>query len=510
MISEDKNNNTNTNTNVNKEFVNLVVIGSILVMLVLGISSFSASRTTINMTDDAVSAVSSFYLEAMADQRAQTISNLIDYNFEHMEKALYVLESEDINTQEDLRKRLGEIKTILSLNRFALVDEDNIVYTQYTTYSGGSRYEFLSEENLDKRVISTISQYGSSKQLCLAIPADDLTIMGKKFKACFVQIDISEIADLLAFDENEGSYFSLYVQNGGNLSDNDHGMLDKGENILEASREYLPQKSWEKLCDDFANGRGGNLTLVSEERKEEICYVPVHDTGWMLVVFIKESIINEQIHGISEANRRTSRILIGVTLLSMVLFALVIILRLRKISKGRIEAEKENSRMFFSMANTDSLTGIRNKHAYSQYESLMNQHIKDGTVKDNLAVLVCDINGLKHVNDTKGHAAGDQLIKDASVLICEYFKHGAVFRIGGDEFVVVLNEKGYDTLHETLDSINKVIEENIAKESVVVSIGYSTLQEDDKEIHDVFQRADKMMYERKKQLKEMGSKTREN
>ncbi len=506
MISEDKNNNVN----VNKQFVNLVVIGSVIVMLILGISTFWASRVTIKMTDDAVSAVSSFYLEAMADRRAQTISNLIDYNFGHMEKALYVLESEDIHTQEDLRKRLGEIKTILSLNRFALVDEDNVVYTQYTTYSGGSRYEFLSEEKLDKRVISTTSQYGSSKQLCLAIPADNLTIMGKKFKACFVLLDISEIADLLAFEEHGGAYFSLYVQNGGNLLDNDVGMLEKGENILEASKEYLSQKSWEKMREDFANGQGGSLTLSSGDVKEELCYVPVHDTGWMLVVFISESVITDQIQGISDANRRTSQILITVTLLSMIIFTLAIILRLRKISKGRIEAEKENSRMFFSMANTDSLTGIRNKHAYSQYESLMNQHIKDGTIKENLAVLVCDINGLKHVNDTKGHAAGDQLIKDASVLICEYFKHGAVFRIGGDEFAVILNEKGYDTLHETLDSINKVIEENIAKESVVVSIGYSTLQEDDKEIHDVFQRADKMMYERKKQLKEMGSKTREN
>ena len=294
--------------------------------------------------------------------------------------------------------------------------------------------------------------------------------MGKKFKACFVLIDISEIADLLAFEEHGGAYFSLYVQNGGNLSDNDLGIIEKGGNILEASKDFLPQKSWEKMRDDFANGQGGNLTLSSGDVKEELCYVPVHDTGWMLVVFISESIITDQIQGISDSNRQTSRILIGVTLFSMIIFALAIILHLRKISKGRIEAEKENSRMFFSMANTDSLTGIRNKHAYSQYESLMNQHIKDGTIKDNLAVLVCDINGLKHVNDTKGHAAGDQLIKDASALICEYFKHGAVFRIGGDEFAVVLNEKGFDTLDETLISINKVIEENIQKDSVVVAI----------------------------------------
>ena len=505
MMDEKK----NSFTIANKQFVYIVVIGSVIIMLILGLSSFWASRKTITMTDDAVSAVSSFYLEAMADQRSQTISNLIDYNFEHMEKALYVLESEDIETQEELRKRLGEIKTILSLKRFALVDEDNIVYTQYTTYSGGSRYDFLTDEKLDKRVISTSSQYGSSKQLCLAIPTDGLTIMNKKFKACFVQIDISEIADLLAFEEKDSAAFSLYVQNGGNLSDNELGIIDKGENILEASKAYLPQKSWEKMNDDFAKGQEGSVTLVSGDVKEELCYVPVHDTGWMLVVFIKESIINDQIHGISQSNRITSRVLIAITFFSMALFSLALILYLRKISKVKIEAERENSKAFFSMANTDSLTGIRNKHAYSEYERMLNQQIKEGIIKENLAVLVCDVNGLKHVNDTKGHAAGDQLIKDASSLICEYFKHGAVFRVGGDEFTVVLNQNGFDSLEETLSSINEVIDSHIKEEKVVVAIGCSIFQEGDKEVHDVFARADSMMYERKKQLKEMGAKTRE-
>lgn len=499
----------NKSSNANKKFVPIVIIGSFLVMLILGISTFWASRKTVTMTDEAVSAVSSFYLEAMADQRAQTISNLIDYNFEHMEKALYVLESGDIRTQEDLRKQLGDIKTILSLKRFALVDEDNIVYTQYTTYSGGSRYEFLSTDKLDKRVIYTTNQYGSSKQLCLAIPTDGLTIMNKKFKACFVLIDIKEIADLLAFEEYGGAYFSLYVQNGANLLNNEVGMINEGENILEASKKFLSQKSWEQICNDFSEGKKGTLRFTTDEIKEELCYVPVHDTGWMLVVFIRESVINEQIQGISEINSRTSKVLIGVTLLSVILFAIVLIHYLHKISKGEIEAERENSRTFMSMANTDSLTGIRNKHAYSEYEGRINQQIQNGEIKEKLAVLVCDINGLKHVNDTKGHAAGDQLIKDACSLICKHFKHGAVFRVGGDEFTVVLNENGFESLNETLDGINKVIEENIKEDKVVVAIGYSTITEDDKEVHDIFERADRMMYERKKQLKEMGSKSRD-
>ena len=119
--------------------------------------------------------------------------------------------------------------------------------------------------------------------------------------------------------------------------------------------------------------------------------------------------------------------------------------------------------------------------------------------------VVGDINGLKYVNDTQGHAAGDQLIKDAYALICEYFTHGALFRVGGDEFVVLLQGKGYDTVHEVIGELNRKIEENIKKDAVVISIGYSLLNQGDQQLHDVFERADQMMYERKKELKSMGA-----
>lgn len=153
------------------------------------------------------------------------------------------------------------------------------------------------------------------------------------------------------------------------------------------------------------------------------------------------------------------------------------------------------------------MTGVRNKHAYSDAEAHLDQLIRDNEI-DKLALVVCDINGLKHVNDTLGHAAGDRLIKDASDMICEYFNHGAVYRIGGDEFAVILQEKGYDSMHKVLDEFNRQVEENIARNKVVVSIGYSVLTPGDQHVHDVFERADQMMYERKQQLKAMGAKTR--
>ena len=491
-----------------KSFILTAALGSLLVMAIVIGTTLWASKQTAAETDEAVSAVSHFYLEAMADRRAKTITNLIDSNFDHMQKALAIIDEDKIDSQEALRTTIGQIKALLSLRRFALVDENDIVYTQHTTYTGGSRHAFLAGGKLKGRVISTVYLYGSSTQLCLAIPTDGLVIMGKPFKACFVQIDIKEIANLLAFDDPGRTYFGLYDRNGENLSNTELGVIVSGQNILEATKDILSPEAWKKFCGDFAGGASGGLTFASEEAEETIRYVPIPDTGWMMAVLIRESVIHNGIRGISEKSLAISNRQIAVTMISMLLFAAVLLWQLRNISQKKLEAEMETSRTFRSMANTDSMTGVGNKHAYSECEKALNHKLLDHELGE-LAVVVCDINGLKHVNDTLGHSAGDKLIKDAGAMICECFSQGAVYRIGGDEFVVLLQGKGYDTLEETIRDINRRVEGNIGTGDVVVSIGYSVLQPGDELLHDVFARADKMMYERKKELKMMGAKTRD-
>ncbi len=490
-----------------KTFILTAVIGGVLLMAMVIFNTIVSTRQTTVATNNAVSEVSSFYLEAMADRRSKTITNLINSNFDHMEKAVAYINSEGIKSEEELRATLGNIKSMLSLDRFALVDDDKIVHTQFTTYTGGSRHDFLSAENMDGRSVSTVSIYGSSRQLCLAAPTPDLKIAGKQYKASFVQIDVREIVDLLAFEDEGRTYFGIYSRNGENLSGTEVGPYISVHNLFDIVKDVISEKKLSEIRDNFANAVGGSLTFSPDEVEETLCYVPIEGTDWMMVVLIRENVIQDRIRSISDTSLTTSKRQIAFTLIVSVILFSGLLLMLKALSNKDLEAEKENTKNFRDMANTDSMTGVRNKHAYTDAETYLNQMIKDNLI-DKLGIIVCDINGLKHVNDTKGHAAGDQLIKDASSLICEYFNHGAVYRIGGDEFAVILQEKGFDTMHEVLAGINREVEENLKKNKVVVSVGYSELTSDDRLVHDVFERADKMMYERKQQLKQMGAPTR--
>ena len=490
-----------------KNFILTAVVGSILLMAMIILNAILSSKQTVSATNAAVSEVSSFYLEAMADRRSKTITNLINSNFDHMGKAVAYINAENIGSEEELRANLGKIKSLLSLDRFALVDDDEIVHTQYTTYTGGSRHAFLANEEMDDKNVSTVSIYGSSKQLCLAAPTPDLTIAGKRYKASFVQIDVGDIVDLLAFEDEGRTYFGLYSKNGENITDTELGPYVSRHNLFAALKDVIDENTLNENRDNFSNAVEGSITFTAGGTEETLVYVPVEQTDWMMVVLIRESVIQDRIRTISEKNLATNKRQIAFTVIFSTLFFSVLLFMLKALLKKDLDAEKANSNNFKNMANTDSLTGVRNKHAYSEAEAILNQRIRQNDI-DKLGVVVCDINGLKLANDTLGHAAGDKLIKDACSLICEYFTHGAVYRIGGDEFVVILQKKGFDTMHEVIEDINRVIEDNIKNKEVVIAIGHSELTKDDQLVHDVFERADKMMYQRKQELKQMGAPTR--
>ena len=159
-------------------------------------------------------------------------------------------------------------------------------------------------------------------------------------------------------------------------------------------------------------------------------------------------------------------------------------------------------------ANTDPLTGVKSKHAYTEKESEINAMILAGSAPA-MAAAVCDLNGLKHINDTYGHKAGDEYIRAAARMICELFQHSPVYRIGGDEFAVVLSGRDYENREQIKEQLMEISLQNIASGQVVVACGIAEyIPGKDTQWHSVFERADSGMYAAKKQLKDAGAITR--
>ena len=149
--------------------------------------------------------------------------------------------------------------------------------------------------------------------------------------------------------------------------------------------------------------------------------------------------------------------------------------------------------------NVDALTGVWSRHAFLEAEDRLNGRIKEHD-EVRFAIVICDVNDLKTVNDTFGHKAGDQYIRDAADVIRAVFRDSRIYRVGGDEFAVIVQGEEYDNIDDLMKALRKHNLEAILDKSVVVACGMSRFKDDDN-VALVFERADQNMYEDKNELK---------
>ncbi len=152
----------------------------------------------------------------------------------------------------------------------------------------------------------------------------------------------------------------------------------------------------------------------------------------------------------------------------------------------------------YELAHTDAMTGVNNKTRYLDRIRDLNSRIKAGGV--NFSVAVFDINGLKKINDNFGHEYGDILIVNSAKVMTDVFGPDDLYRIGGDEFIVVREnatagdmKKCFTAIDERLKNFN--LHENNGKAPVGFAKGFATYDPiEDPEYKSVFKRADERMY----------------
>ena len=160
-------------------------------------------------------------------------------------------------------------------------------------------------------------------------------------------------------------------------------------------------------------------------------------------------------------------------------------------------------------AYQDSLTGVKSKYSYLETEKALDEKLSREVLPD-FAVVVCDINGLKKVNDTLGHKAGDDYIRKGCKMICDVFSHSPVYRVGGDEFVVLLTGRDYENRNILIRELHELSSDHILTNEAIVSGGLAEyIPGQDLSVREIFDRADATMYKEKMLLKSLGAVTRD-
>ncbi len=176
---------------------------------------------------------------------------------------------------------------------------------------------------------------------------------------------------------------------------------------------------------------------------------------------------------------------------ALCLTVIFVIIQFRTISEANMKAE-----IFNTLSVMDVLTGLNNRRAYEKC-------LADIPPETDVCAVFCDVNSLKTVNDTMGHEEGDKLIKKMADILRKVFSEKEIFRISGDEFVVILQNEEDGAASEKIAALKQIILEN----DRIASMGYDMGKGGD--VQDVINDAEKMMYlEKTEYYKETGKDRR--
>ena len=319
------------------------IVGGVVLIVILVFGSIWTGRSARTDTESAVHSVSLLYLDELAGRREQVVAGNMQEKIDVIKTALEMMTEDDLSDPEHLQAYQAKMKKLFVLEKFAFVDTDGLIYTSQGTQTDIDQYQF-NYLALEGPEISIKNLESEDKKVIIAVPIQ-MTFQDKEFVVCFMEIDMDEMLSgvSMAAQKDGSTFCNMYTSDGIALTNTVLGGLAVEDNLLEAlvNAEYDPGYSYEKLLQDFAEGRRGVICFTYDGINETLSYVPVTGTDWLLTYLIRESVISEKISTISGGIIRRS--MIQTILTVIVLIGMFIYILSQSWKNARLALEKETA-----------------------------------------------------------------------------------------------------------------------------------------------------------------------
>ena len=369
-----------------------------------------------------------------------------------------------INTIESI-KTLKENQTYFKalLSNEGIENNSDFIYTQPIT-----TYNLAIATNLSKTFIAATNILENKK---VAIKKDSLFLppLEKKYpKIEFIKTDtVDEALELLS---NEEVYAVIDLLPILNLKINEkkfNTVKISGLTELKYELKYILNKD-DKILQDILNKI---ITIINDETRNKI------DTKYIILDY-------ESVEHIS----------LFYKILIVLIFVLFIFVLYNIKLINEMKKRKELERELHKIADTDELTNLNNRR--KMIRILVNSITISRQYKTPLSIIFFDIDNFKTINDTKGHAIGDKVLKELSKLVSKNIRSTDTFgRWGGEEFLLILPDTSKENAKRTAENLKDIVSTHIFKsnDTVTCSFGVTTLKDsDDKK--SFITRADEAMY----------------
>ena len=308
----------------------------LLITTLLWVSSVQAN------SDKSINDLCRFYLEEITERNAGSITSELEKRAQQMEMALTVLNADHLQSEASIRDFISTVQQINGLDMFALVDADGMVYTADSTFSGISRFSFLSD-TITETEIHMVKSYGTRTMVLIAMPMTCDVPSGIPIVSCFTGLNVERIvtAEQLQSAENK-TYCRLFTKGGEDLL-SIHDAYPE-ENLFDAlanNAAFTSEYNLETIRSDWENGVEGYAAYNSPESGNTYLYYKmVPGTDWIITSLMQESTINSVIEAGTQQMLRSSALYMGIALIALFGLTMIFVVAMRNARKNQRENDQ--------------------------------------------------------------------------------------------------------------------------------------------------------------------------
>ena len=194
--------------------IQAAVIGTLMVAAILIIGTYLTGRSASKDAEKAVRSVSLLYLDELAGRREQVIEATLDDYISDVDVAVGLLEKNDLASVENLQAYQSRMKQIYSLEKFAFVDKNGVIYTSRGTRHDIDQYDF-DYKSISYPVVTIKNEGVNEKKIIIAIPLDHLDLCGNTLVACFMEMSMDHLLEDVSLQANNSTTFcNIYTEEG--------------------------------------------------------------------------------------------------------------------------------------------------------------------------------------------------------------------------------------------------------------------------------------------------------
>ena len=238
-----------------------------------------------------------------------------------------------------------------------------------------------------------------------------------------------------------------------------------------------------------------NIYQIGYARAGDFIYT---DKGYRYMRFYPVSAGSRNVKGVVGVSIDVQKIWTIKTILHILIAIIILLCCLISIRFSKRIFRKISNPLYQDSSNTDTLTGLKNKNSYT-----VDLHNIEMMNTERYGAITADLNGLKEINDTRGHQAGDLYIQCAAKILRDSLEGtGCIaYRVGGDEFTVFAKDKTLEEIKQIVEKIEETAAKNREQSgsTLTMSIGYAKFDSKmDRNFAKTIERSDNMMYENKR------------